>query len=550
MLRSIITSPSKTIASAAFLISATTLVSRIVGILRDRAFAHYFGVGQVMDAYYAAFKIPDFIYNLLIVGALSTGFIPIFTSLFFKSDDKQPAWKLANSILNIAGISLSCASILGIVCAPWISRAVGPGFDPYTLELATRFTRIIFISPVLLGISMVLGGILQSLRYFLSYSLAPILYNVGIIIGVVILVPLIGVTGIAWGVVLGAFLHTITQWHAVHLAGFRWKKVFSLRDKNVRTIGSLMIPRTLGLALTQLNAVAMSIIASTLGTGSVGVFNLANNIQGVPIGIIGVPFALAVFPLLSEAVAKKTDGHFRTLVSATLRNVIFLLIPISILFLMLRAQIIRVLYGTGAFDWNATITTANTVAFFSLGLLAQSLIPLLARAFYALSETRTPFLVSIFSEACTLAAALLFTQPRFGVALHVPTLMNVAGLACAASIGATINALILYFLLRRKMLGLHDQELFVLLLKTGAAGAGMAIAIQLCKYPVALLVDMDRWWGILLHGFISGIVGLLIYAALAALLRVPELSAILEGLKRRFLKKKMVPGAIDDGSTP
>jgi putative peptidoglycan lipid II flippase len=217
---------------------------------------------------------------------------------------------------------------------------------------------------------------------------------------------------------------------------------------------------------------------------------------------------------------------------------------------MLRAQIIRVLYGTGAFDWNATITTANTVAFFSLGLLAQSLIPLLARAFYALSETRTPFLVSIFSEACTLAAALLFTQPRFGIASHLPGLMNVAGLACAASIGATINALILYILLRRKMLGLQDQELFILLIKTGIAGAGMAIGIQLCKYPVALLVDMDRWWGILLHGFISGIVGLLIYAGLSAVLRVPELFAILEGLKRRFLKKKMVSGAIDDGSTP
>lgn len=549
MLRSLVNSPSKTIASAAFLISSTTLISRLVGILRDRAFAHYFGIGPVMDAYYAAFKIPDFIYNLLIVGALSTGFIPIFTNLYL-GENKEKAWKLASSILNIAGITLAVSSLIGILCAPWIARAVAPGFNDETFRLTTEFTRIIFISPVLLGISMVLGGILQSLRHFLIYSIAPILYNIGIILGVVVLYPFIGVAGIAWGVVLGALLHTSVQWYGSHHAGFRWSAVVNFKDRNVQTIGKLMVPRTMGLALTQINAVAMSILASTLGSGSVGAFSLANNIQGVPAGIIGIPFALAVFPLLSEA-AVTIEGKtvFKELVSSTLRNVVFLLIPISILFLMLRAQIVRVLYGTGAFDWHATVTTADALAFFAFGLIAQSLVPLLARAFYAYSDTRTPFYISIFSEGCTLAIALALTRPELGLTLHAPELFSVAGLACASSAGITINAVLLYYFLNKKVAGLENQRLFKTLLKTTGAAFGMAIVVELLKTPLASLLDTTYGWGILLQGLISGIVGLLIYIGLCTLLRVPELEIVMESLKRRLLKSRIISGAVDDGSS-
>lgn len=549
MLRSLVSSPSKTIASAAFLISSTTLISRLVGVLRDRAFAHYFGIGPVIDAYYAAFKIPDFIYNLLIVGALSTGFIPIFMSLY-ASDSKEKSWKLASTILNIAGITLSACALCGIIAAPWIARAVGPGFDTETLHLTTKFTRIIFISPVLLGLSMVLGGILQSLRHFLTYSIAPILYNIGIILGVTVLYPLIGVTGIAWGVVVGALLHTGVQWYGAYLAGFRWSALLNFKDRHVKMIGRLMIPRTMGLALTQINTVIMSSLASTLGPGNVSAFNFANNIQGVPTGIIGIPFALAVFPLLSEAAANsKGKTMFKELVGSTLRNVIFLLVPISVLFLMLRAQIVRVLYGTGAFDWNATITTADALAFFALGLLAQSLIPLLARAFYAYSDTRRPFYISIFSELCTLAIALMLTWPKLGITAYAPELHSVAGLACASSAGVVINTVLLYYFLDKKIAGLENQQLFKTLLKTLGAAFGMAIVIQLLKTPLALVVDTSRGWGILLQGLISGIVGLLIYIGLCTLLRVPELEVVMESLKRRLLKTRIITGAIDDGSS-
>jgi putative peptidoglycan lipid II flippase len=549
-LRNLLNSPAKSIASAAFLISSTTLLSRIIGIVRDRAFAHYFGIGPVMDAYYAAFKIPDFIYNLLIVGALSTGFIPIFTALYYTDNDKEKAWKLASNMLNIAGITLAVCSGIGIVCAPYIARLVGSGFDASTLELTTRFTRIIFISPVFLGISMVLGGILQSLRHFLTYSLAPILYNVGILLGTTVLYPLIGITGIAWGVVLGALLHTLVQWYGARSAGFTWAWFVQLKNESVRTIGKLMIPRTMGLALTQVNTVAMSIIASRLGSGSVSAFNLANNIQGVPAGIIGIPFALAVFPLLSASAATKTSANnFAELLGSTMRNVLFLIIPVSVLYSVLRAQIVRVLYGSGAFNWDATVITADALAFFSLGLVAQSLTPLLARAFYAYSDTKTPFFISVCAEVCTLVLAIGLTSFPGYIPQGLSPLAGVAGLAFASSLGALCNMALLYLFLHKKNNRLEHWLLIKTLLKTSCAGLAMAFVIQLLKLPLANLVDMNRGWGILLQGLLAGLVGLMTYIGMCTLLRVPELEIVMESLKRRLLKTRVITGAVDDGSS-
>jgi putative peptidoglycan lipid II flippase len=198
-------SRSKSVTGAALIISVATLISRITGLVRDRIFAHYFSAGPTMDAYYAAFKIPDLIYNLLIIGALSAGFIPTFTKLFNQNEDKTEAWKLANNVLNITAASLIILSIICIAFAGFFAPIIAPGFSADSQQLVAQMTRIMFGSTVLLGISMVIGGILQSLRAFFLYSLAPIFYNLGIIAGAVIFVPLFGTTGLAWGVVLGAF---------------------------------------------------------------------------------------------------------------------------------------------------------------------------------------------------------------------------------------------------------------------------------------------------------------------------------------------------------
>lgn len=525
MLPKFLTTPSKSITGAAVIISLATLLSRFVGIIRDRILAHYYGAGPVIDAYYAAFKIPDLIYNLLIVGALTAGFIPTFTKLFYHENGKPTAWRLANNIVNIIGVSITALSFIGIITSPWIAKLIAPGFSGENRELVTTFTRILFVSPIFLGISMVMGGILQSLKNFLLYSFAPVFYNIGIIIGATLLVPMLGISGLAWGVVLGAFLHCLMQTLGAWQAGFRWQRVFNLRDANTRLIGRLMIPRTLGLAITQFNTVIVTILASLLPIGSVAAYNYANNLQGVATGLIGIPFALAVFPVLSAAVAENNEAEFSKNISLTARQILFLIIPFTVVVLLLRAQIVRTVLGSGSFDWNATITTANALAFFALSLFAQSLIPLIVRGFYALMDTRTPFVIGIISELVSIICALLLMRPY-----------GVAGLALATSIGAILNLGLLTALLRAKMIPLEGEKITQLLFKLALAAIPMALVIQYLKVPLSDLVDMTRFWGILIHGAASGTVGLLVYAFICYLLKVDEMTLLAGSLKKRWLK--------------
>ncbi len=525
MLPKFLTTPSKSITGAAVIISLATLLSRVVGIVRDRILAHYYGAGPVMDAYYAAFKIPDLIYNLLIIGALTAGFIPTFTKLFYQENGKSTAWRLASNVLNIIGVCISTLAIIGIVLSPWIAKIIAPGFPPQNQDLVITFTRILFLSPVFLGISMVMGGILQSLKHFLLYSFAPVFYNIGIIIGATLLVPVLGLPGLAWGVVLGAFLHCFIQTLGAWQAGFNWRPQFNLTDANTRLIGRLMVPRTLGLAVTQFNSVIITVLASLLPIGSVAVYNYANNLQGVATGLIGIPFALAVFPVLSAAAAEGNQAEFSKNISLTARQILFLIIPASIIVLLLRAQIVRIILGTGSFDWSATITTANALAFFAFSLFAQSLIPLIVRGFYALTDTRTPFALGIISELISIIFALLLMRPY-----------GVAGLALATSVGAIINVTLLTIFLRAKMIPIEGEKITHLLFKLSLAAIPMALIIQFLKAPLASLVDMDRFWGILIHGTVSGTVGLLLYGLICYILKVDEMRLLAGSLKKRWLK--------------
>jgi len=526
----ILNGQSKSITGAAIIISGATLASRLVGLLRDRIFAHNFGAGPIMDAYYAAFKIPDLVYNLLIVGALSAAFIPAFTKLFNTGNDKSSAWKLANNVLNITAISLAIVSFLGIIFTPFLAPLIAPGFSHASQQMVINFTRIMFGSTILLGLSMVIGGVLQSLRAFFLYSLAPIFYNLGIIIGATLLVPIWGVNGLAWGVVLGAFLHFGLQTYSAYANGYRWQWYFNLKDKETKLIGKLMIPRTLGLAISQLNLVIITVLASLLPAGSVAIFNFANNLQAVPIGIIGIPFALAVFPVLSMAASKNNTEEFIKNLSSTIRQILFLIVPFSIILMLLRAQIVRVVLGTGKFDWTATINTADTLALFSLSLFAQALIPVIARAFYALSNTKTPFVIGVISELISIISALILMKP-----------LGVAGLALAFSIGSIINFIILTIALRNNLKSIDGEKILSSFFRIILAAIPMALAIQFAKYPLAKIFDQSYFVGILGQGAVASIIGLAIYLLICYLLKVPELMQLKESLARRWLQTKNLP---------
>ncbi|EKD43673.1 MAG: integral membrane protein MviN, partial [uncultured bacterium] len=482
-----------------------------------------------LDAYFAAFKIPDLIYNLLIVGALTAGFIPTFTKLLDDKEKNKRAWYLANNILNILGASLIILCTLGVIFAPVINKVIAPGFSDYNLTRVTAFTRIMFFSPIFLGISMIMGGALQSLRRFMLYAIAPIFYNFGIIFGATALVQGFGENGLAWGVVLGAFIHCAIQVFGVWHAGWKYQFIFNLKDKETKTVGRLMVPRTLGLAITQLNQVVITILASFLPIGSITIYNLANNLQAVPVGVLAIPFALAVFPLLSQAAnendAPKFVGHF----SEVVRQILFLIIPSAILLMLLRAQIVRTIYGTGQFDWNATIQTADALALFALGLIAQALIPVLSRAFFALSNTKTPFVIAVISELISIIAALLLMKP-----------LGVAGLALASTIGVTINLILLWINLRSETKTLNEGQILSFLYRIGIASFAMGLVTQLLKYPLAKIFNQQFFWGILGQGLVAGLTGLFVYGWVCYILQVPEFMQLKNSFHGRWLKLRNI----------
>ena len=532
VIKRILSSQSNSITGAAVVLGLASFISRLIGVIRDRLFAHHFGAGDVLDAYYAAFRIPDLVYNLIIVGALSAGFIPVFMKLVTK--DKDESWRVTNSIINILGLILIIACGVLFIFTPQLMKLVVPGFDAEKMQMTVMLSRIMFFSPILLGISGIASSVLQSFKNFFIYSLTPIMYNLGIIIGVIFFVPIWGINGLAYGVILGALLHLLIQIPSLYSHGFRYQALFLWKNKYVREIGRLMVPRTLGMATSQINLLVITILASTLAAGSVAIFNLANNLQYFPIGLIGISFAIAAFPTLAKFVAEDKKNEMTEQLSRTIRQILFFIIPITIAFLLLRAQIVRVIYGSGEFNWSDTILTANTLAFFSLSLFAQCLIPLLARAFYALHDTWTPFFIGIVSTIVNIIAALYFKQ-----------ILGVSGLALGFTIGMVVQMSLLWLLLHRQLGTLHESKIIISLYKISLAGIIMAILIQLSKSPLSYFVDMTKFWGILTQGFIAGGIGLLAYGIICWLLKLEEMTLFAGSLKRRWLKLTNVQGEID-----
>ncbi|MEI6627352.1 MAG: murein biosynthesis integral membrane protein MurJ, partial [bacterium] len=382
----IINAQSKTITSAAIVIGFMSLVSRFLGVFRDRILASQFGVGDSLDIYYAAFRLPDLIFNLIILGAISAGLIPIFSE-FIAKDRKEDAWRLISNVLNILTLVLVGCSVVLYFFMPTLMQWLTPGFGSDKIAQVVGLSRIMLISNVFLGISTIFGTILQSFRRFFVYSLAPIFYNVGIILGALYLAPSLGVIGLAWGVVLGAFFHMMIQIAPTFSVGFNYRFIFQWADVAVKEVWTLMIPRTLTLVVNQLNTVIITVVASTMSAGAITIYNLSNNLQSLPLGLFGISFAVAALPTLSLLAAEKKHNEFVSTISATMRQIIFLIVPISIWLYVLRAQVVRVILGAGNFTWQDTRLTAAALALFALSLFAQSIIPLIIRAFYALKNT-------------------------------------------------------------------------------------------------------------------------------------------------------------------
>jgi len=509
---------------AAFLIAAASLLSRVLGLLRDRLLSGTFGATDPLDAYVAAFRVPDFIFNLLVIGAISSAFIPVITDYIKGDNENGEAWHITASIINILLVGLTLVLGLALLFAPQIIKyLVVPGFDPEQMELTTMLTRIMLLGPLFFGISSIIGGVLNVFKNFLVYSLAPVVYNLGIIAGILFLAPRFGVMGVAIGVVIGAFMHMLIQLPSFFRLGFRYRPVFDIQHKAVLKIGQLMGPRVLAMATQQINLIVNVAIGSSLAAGSLTVFYLANNLQHLPISLFGVSFATAIFPVLAKRASNDLMVKFSKNVMTTLTKILFFIIPTTFVMLLLRAHIVRLIYGVGNFGWEDTRFTVSVLSFFMLGMFAQALIPLLAKSFYALKNTVTPLWIGLVSVALNVGLAFLLVG-------H----LKIVGLALAFSIAGIANAGLLYLFLRGKLRNILSLErsLLIKVVKTFFASIAMGGAMYAMLYIVDSGVDTHTYVGLLIQAAISLLVGMTVFTSIAEWLGLKEVQMILGPVRK------------------
>lgn len=559
MIKKLLNTQTKSISFASFILAISYLASAFLGLLRDHLLAGKFGAGNELDVYYTAFTIPDFIALVLIFGAISAAIIPIFNSYYVKS--KEEAWQYVLSLLNIFLLILIIICSFLIIFAPFFVSLVAPGFSESKKEMTVMLMRIMFLSPIILGVSNIISGILQVFHRFLVTALAPLMYNLGIIAGILFFVPKFGLTGLAIGVVFGAILHLLIQIPAFFYSGFKYKINFNIKNPGVLKTLKLMMPRSLGLAAGQLNTIVITSIASTLAAGSVAVFNLANNLSSMLVNAVAVSLSTAIFPSMALSYLKatanggvsqdalKSKEDFKKKFSGAFLQIVFIIIPISFLIFILRAQIVRVILGTGKFGWLDTRLTAACLGIFSLGLCFQGLIFIASKTFYATHNTKIPAIISFFTVIFNILTSLLFIKLLsfngifynfFQSWLKLQGIKNidVIGLASAFTITAIAEALILLFLLQKKIKILGSKNVLKSLSKVLLASILMAIITLIVRQSLVIynIVNLQTFLGVFLQLALSGLAGVVSYIIISFILKSPELLVIREA----FFKKRIL----------
>ncbi len=511
------------VARAASLVMALFVVSRALGLLREVIIARQFGTGAEMDAYIAAFRLPDFLFYVVAGGALGSAFIPIFTG-YLTRQDMPGAWRLASAVINWVVLVLSALSLIAALLAPWLVQTFLPAFSPAQQNLTAELMRWMLIATVIFGISGVVMGILNAHQHFLLPALAPILYNASIIGGALFLGPAWGVRGLTAGVVVGAAAHLLIQIPGLIQHKMGYQPVLAWGSPDLYDVGRLMAPRVLGLMAVQLNFIVTIFLAATLPTGSATALNYGWIIMLLPQGIIAQSVATALFPTLAALVAEDDLPQMRHVFDTTLRNLLFLTLPAAAGLLILRVPIVRLLLERGEFDEHSTRLTAWALGFFALGLVGHAVVEITTRAFYALKNTKTPVTIAVAAMALNIVLSfwLIGVFRRFGWPPH-------AGLALANAIAVTLEMGVLLVMLRPLMGGLTRPGIWLTVGRMLLATAGMAlILVSLLPF----VPDSISW----LPGLVGILVGGVTYIGLAYLFGVAELRVVGQRLLRRFLK--------------
>lgn len=521
-------STQKTILSAASIIAFTYGLSAILSLFRTRLLATYFGISEDLTVFYTADKIPSFIYSLIVVGTISTVFIPVFTDLLQKSEKK--AWRTASSMINVSVLAFGVLGALVFIFAVPIIRLLSVNrFTPEQVILGANLMRIMVGAQFILVLSSFVTSLLQSFKYFVLPAFAPVFYNIGMIVGIIILTPKYGIYGPAIGVSIGAVLHFMVQFPLIVKLKFPYYFAMDFKDKGLKEVLHLVPPRIFGSALIQVSSIVNNSLAIMVATSAAVIFKFADQLQSFPVNFFGASMALAALPTLSS----KASGGFKDFKKTfltTFHQMMYLVIPAAAILLVLRVPVVRIVFGAKQFPWDATIETALTLGLFSLSIFAQSGMYLLTRSFYALKDTSTPVKVNLFTITFSTLLSLFFIK-----------VMNygVWSIALSYSFAAILDLLILLYLLGKRIGGFGTRRLFEPFLKIIAAALLMSISLYL---PMKLLdfvvFDTSRTLPLIFLTGVAGVFGMVSYLFFTWLFKVEEIQLFYKLARRITFKPK------------
>jgi len=537
------------IARSTLIVMVAFGIAKVISLLQTFIIAQAFGVGSELDAYVAANRIPELIVILISGGALTHAFIPIFSG-FLARGDTDGAWQLASHLINTIFSVALAVSVFVFLIAPWlVPNVVAPGFDAQTTQSTIDMMRILLISTIIFSVSGIFSGILNSHQHFLLPAVAPIMFDVGILIGVIFLMPAMGVHGIAFGAVLGSLLHFGIQIPGLIHHKMRWKLELGLRNPVLWRVIRLMLPRIGGLGVFSLNFLVMNNIASRLGVGSVSALDWGWRLMQIPQTLIGTAMGIVIFPTLAALSEVGDLTGKRSAMSGALRFILITSIPSAIGLIVLGQPLISLL-ERGAFDSSASALVYSTLSMFTLGLIVHSALEVIARSFYADKDTLTPLFAAlggatinfvfaiILSEVSTVDSRLSYnlvarTFPMLG---YAPEIGNVSGLALANSLGVMFEVLSLLYLLRRRWSGIQEDALSRTVVKTLVASLIMAGVIIVVDTIWRSLGISDSFVMTIIQLALEGIIGLITFIIVAIALKMDELSELWQMVRRRQTK--------------
>ena len=511
------------ILSASMVLMMAVLMSGALGLIRNRLLAGTFYAQQRgdLDVYFAAFRLPDMIFQLLVMGVLSAAFIPIFSRYLDKNEDE--AWRLASSVITLIGsIFFVFAAVIFLFAKP-LSNLITPSFNQEEIRLMVRLIRIMLVGQFFFVISNFFTGILQSYQRFLVTALAPIAYNLGIVFGIIFLAPQFGIFGPTIGVVLGAFLHLLIQMPVLWRLGFSYKPIWSWAHKGVIKIASLMWPRTLSLAVSQIELTVAVFIATSLASGSLAIFYFAQQLGDLPVRLFGQTIGQATLPTLVKE-TETSMNNFKRIFLAGFLQILYFSLPAGVILIVLRIPLVRIAYGAKSFPWEATLLTGRVVAIFAVSIFTQAVIQILVRGFYALQDTVTPLIIGFITMLINVSLSFWLV---FGLNL------GIMGLSLAITLATLIQAVILFLFLSKKVKG-FERELYLKPVAKMAAATfltGIALWIPM-RFLDRFVLDTTRTVQLVFLTIIAGGSGLGVYLLFSKLLNIKELSYFLKTMRR------------------